>query len=282
MLATVTARSRLPQRNDAPDAFLRQTRIAAAVAVLLVIAAVTSDELDSSLWARHAMITGLVASLLIIAISGAVFNEVVERRDRRRWSIVAQYVLFDLVRTARAVWTGMLDLAQLSDPAGPDAAAALANGRALVADRARLSDAVAGVVADPHRREVLQRAVATVARHSNEVLGRWADVMLGATAYTEVLDRHVELYSRVAWLDGLLGHYEPVDDDPRRRRLSRANPAVEMQQNFDDDALRDMVVAIIVLAESLDRQTLELAMDLVPLDWWQERIRDHAATPSTH
>ena len=282
MLATVTARSRLPQRNDAPDAFLRQTRIAAAVAVLLVIAAVTSDELDSSLWARHAMITGLVASLLIIAISGAVFNEVVERRDRRRWSIVAQYVLFDLVRTARAVWTGMLDLAQLSDPAGPDAAAALANGRALVADRARLSDAVAGVVADPHRREVLQRAVATVARHSNEVLGRWADVMLGATAYTEVLDRHVELYSRVAWLDGLLGHYEPVDDDPRRRRLSRANPAVEMQQNFDDDALRDMVVAIIVLAESLDRQTLELAMDLVPLDWWQERIRDHAATPSAH
>jgi hypothetical protein len=35
---------------------------------------------------------------------------------------------------------------------------------------------------------------------SDEMLGRWASVMLNADAYAEVLNRHVELTSDVAWL----------------------------------------------------------------------------------
>ena len=39
-----------------------------------------------------------------------MLNEVLERRQRERWSVLAQYALFDLVRTARLVWTGLLEL----------------------------------------------------------------------------------------------------------------------------------------------------------------------------
>ncbi len=274
----MTERTHLPKR-ESPDEFLRQTRVAAVVALLLVAGAVTSDILDSAFWTDHAMITGLVASLLVIAISAAVINELIERRDRQRWSVLAQYVLFDLVRTARASWTGLLELADLTDR-DQSAAASLADGSSVVADRIPLRDGIAAVIADPDRRATLQRAVATMARLCDDVLGRWATVMLNATAYTEVLDRHVELYSRIAWLDGLLGNYEPIDDDPRRRRLSRASPAIGVQQDFDDDVLRDMIVSIVVLAESLDRATLTLAMGLVPLDWWDDRTRAAVAAPS--
>ncbi len=279
MLGDVTERARLPKRTESADDFLRQTRIGAALALILVAAAVASDLLDGTFWAAHPIITSLLASLLIIIISAAVINELIERRDRRRWTVLAQYVLLDLVRTARASWTGLLEISGLLER-DQSPTSSLTDGRAYVADRAALRDGIGAMIDDPHRREVLQRAVATMARHCNDILGRWASVMLSATAYTEVIDRHVELYSRIAWVDGLLGHYEPVDDDPRRRRLSRASPAVEAQQDFDDDALRDMLVSITVLAESLDRTTLTLAMRLVPLDWWDARTHDSMVGPS--
>src|SRR5690349_22020770 len=50
------------------------------------------------------------ASLIVVAVTAAVLNEVLERRQRQRWSVLAQYALFDLVRTARLVWTGLLEL----------------------------------------------------------------------------------------------------------------------------------------------------------------------------
>jgi hypothetical protein len=43
----------------------------------------------------------------------AVLNEVLERRQRERWSVLAQYSLFDLVRAARLVWSGLLELTGL-------------------------------------------------------------------------------------------------------------------------------------------------------------------------
>ena len=279
MRGGVTERAHTPKRSQSADGYLRETRIGAVVALLLVAVAVTTDFLDERFWAKHAIITGIVASLLVVVISAGVFNEVVERRDRRRWAVLAQYVMFDLVQTARACWTGLLDLSGLS-VSDQTPAAALADARALVADTVQLRQAVVALIADPQRREILQRAVAAAAAHCDEVLGNWAGVMLSATAYVEVIDRHVELYSRIAWVNGLLGHYEPIDDDPRRRRLSRASPAVEVLQDFDDDMLCDMTVSIVVLAESLDRKTLPIALNLVPLDWWQARSYDATAAAS--
>ena len=44
-------------------------------------------------------------------VTAAVLNEVLERRQRERWSVLAQYALFEFVGTARLVWTGLLELA---------------------------------------------------------------------------------------------------------------------------------------------------------------------------
>jgi hypothetical protein len=38
--------------------------------------------------------------------------------------------------------------------------------------------------------------------------------MLSSAAYAEVVDHHVELYSRLAWVGSLLEYFEPIDDDP--------------------------------------------------------------------
>lgn len=45
-----------------------------------------------------------------------------------------------------------------------------------------------------------------------------------------------------------------------------------MQQNVDDDELTDYLAAIAQLAEVLDRATMQLALRIVPLEWWAERL----------
>ena len=59
------------------------------------------------------MLAGLAASVLVVMLSVAVINEVLERRRRQRWSILAQYVMFELVRNARMIWLGVLEVAGL-------------------------------------------------------------------------------------------------------------------------------------------------------------------------
>jgi len=96
-------------------------------------------------------------------------------------------------------------------------------------------------------------------------------VMLNADAYAEVIDRHVELAGDLAWLGSILDHFEPPDDRGRQRK-GRTYPAVQIEGEVDDDRLADRVVSITQLAERLDRGTLELAMRIVPLEWWAARL----------
>jgi hypothetical protein len=112
------------------------------------------------------------------------------------------------------------------------------------------------------------------------VLGRWAGVMLNSAAYAEIIDRHVELYSRLAWVGSLLEYLEPTDDDAKRRRLTPSSPAVQLQGDFDDDWLSDNLVAIAQLAEALDEGSLQLALRIVPGEWWAARWQSPAATPA--
>ena len=107
--------------------------------------------------------------------------------------------------------------------------------------------------------------------HNDEVLGRWAGVMLSTDLYAEVIDRHVELASDLAWLGSLLDNIDPSDDDPRQR-VSRSHPAVQIEGAIDDEQLAERLVAIAQLAEDLDRGTLELALQLVPVEWWAARL----------
>src|SRR5215471_9243698 len=90
-----------PRRTDSSRTYVRATRIVAAVSLLVLFGAIAWDLANDGFWSRHALFTSLVASSIVVAVTAAVINEVLERRQRERWSILAQYALFDLVRTAR-------------------------------------------------------------------------------------------------------------------------------------------------------------------------------------
>ena len=259
-----------PRRSKSVNSYLWETRALAAAAVLALIGGIVSDIVERGFWDRHALLAGLASSFIVVMLTLALVNEAVERRRRRRWSVLAQYVMLQLVRDARGVWTGLLELAGIMPPDNLSAASIDA-GAQTVRDTERLTAAARKVVGEPDRRRRLHESVARIVIHNDEVLGRWAGVMLNTDLYAEVIDRHVELASDLAWLGSLLDNLDPSDDDPRQP-VSRSHPAVQIEGAIDDEQLAERLVAITQLAEELDRGTLELALRLVPVEWWAARL----------
>jgi hypothetical protein len=256
---------------------VRSTRIIGALSVLVLFGAFAWDLADDEFWVRHTLFTGLVASLIVVAVTVAVLNEVLERRQRQRWSVLAQYALFDLVGTARLVWTGLLELAGLV-PDGEFEGGVLAAGSEAVLDTPRLAAAVDEMLASADRREQLHRLIARLRAHGQDVLGRWAGLMVNSGTYAEIVDRHVELYSRLYWWGSVLDESEPLDEHLNRPRLSRVSPATQASGPIEDEWLRDNLVAIAQLAESLDRSSFDLAMRIVPIEWWTAQLPDRPSS----
>ena len=119
--------------------------MAAAAAVLLLIAGIVSDAVAQRFWDRNGLLAGLASSVLVVVITVALVNEAVERRRRQRWSVLAQYVMLQLVRDARGIWTGLLELAGLMPPDNLSAASIDA-GAQTVRDTERLTAAARKVV----------------------------------------------------------------------------------------------------------------------------------------
>jgi hypothetical protein len=259
-----------PRRSRTVEAYLRHTRVVAVLAVVVVVAGATSDLSGATFWERHSLLSGLASSVIVVLLSVAVINEVLERRRRQRWSVLAQYVMFELIRSARMIWTGVLDLAGLL-PATEDQQQSLESGAQIVRDTARLTAAVRTIVEDDDLRSRLHTEVVFLAEHADEVLGRWAAVMLNAEIYAEVVDRHVELAGDLAWIGGILdARYPP--DDARRQKRARRSAAVQIEAGRGGEWLADRIVVITQLAESLDRGTVQLALQLVPVQWWEGRL----------
>jgi hypothetical protein len=256
---------------------VRSTRIIGGLSVLVLFGAVAWDLANDGFWLRHTLFTALVASLIVVAVTAAVLNEVLEHRQRQRWSVLAQYALFDFVRTARLVWTSLLELAGLVPDEELDDEA-LAVGIEAVLDTPRLAAAIDEMFASADRREQLHRLIARLLAHGQEVLGRWANVMVNSGAYAEIVDRHVELYSRLYWWGSVLDESDPLEEHLSRPKLSRLSPATQTSGPVEDEWLRDNLVAIAQLAESLDRSSFELAMRIVPTDWWTEQLPDRPST----
>jgi hypothetical protein len=273
------ARRNAGPRRTNPRRYIRWTRVIAALSLLVLLGAIAWDLADDGFWSRHALFTSLVASSIVVAVTAAVFDEVLQRRQRERWSLLAQYALFDLARTARLVWSGLLEIAGLA-PEGELGGEALTAASAVVGDTPRVAAAMDEVLASADRREHLHRLLARLLAHGHEVLGRWAAVMVNSGAYAEVIDRHVELYSRLYWWGSVLDESEPLEEQ-FGPTLSRVSPATQVIGPIDDARLRDNLVAIAQLAERLDRGSFELALRIVPLDWWAARLPDppQAAEP---
>jgi hypothetical protein len=268
-----------PRRSDSLRTYVRSTRIIGGASVLVLSGAIAWDLADDDFWLQHTLLTGLVASLIVVALTAAVLNEVLEHRQRQRWSVLAQYALMDFVRTARLVWTSLLELTGLV-PDEDQNEGALAVGTEAVLDTPRLGRAVDEMLASPERREKLHRLIARLRAHGQEALGRWAGVMVSSGIYAEIVDRHVELYSRLYWWGSVLDESEPLEEHLSRPRLSRLSPATQMSGPIEDEWLRDNLVAIAQLAEALDRSSFELAMQIVPMDWWAAQLPDRPGSDS--
>jgi hypothetical protein len=273
-----------PRRSGSFDAYRRQARALAALALLALVGGIVSDALAGSFWAHHSLLAGLVASVIVVMLTVALVNEAIERRSRQRWSVLAQYVMLQLVRETRLVWTGFAELAGLMPAgeraAGGDVAAAAASievGSGAVRDTARLTAALREVLSDENRRRRLHDKVAFFVDHGDEVLGRWAGVMLNADAYAEVIDRHVELAGDLAWLDGVLSFEFSEEDE--RARIGRSHPGALIEGPLDNERLARSLAAMTQLAEELDRTTLALALRIVPIEWWRARLGASAPTP---
>ena len=270
-----------PRRTDSPGRHVRATRIIGLLSVVVLAGAIAWDLANDEFWARHALFTSLIASLIVVAVTAAVLNEVLERRQRERWSVLAQYALFDFVTAARHVWGGLLELAGLV-PDGELDDGALAAGSEAVRDTPRLTAAMDEMLADPDRREQLHRLITELIGHGREVLGRWADVMVNSGMYAEIVDRHVELYSRLYWWGSVLDESDPLEEHLSRPRLTRVSPATQTYDGpVEDEWLRDNLVAIAQLAESLDQGSFDLAMRIVPADWWRSQLPDRPSTAET-
>jgi hypothetical protein len=266
-----------PRRTDSLRTYVRATRIIGGLSLLILLGAIAWDLADDGFWSRHTLFASLVASLIVVAVTAAVLNEVLERRQRQRWSVLAQYALFEFVREARLVWSGLLELAGLS-PEGELGEAALAAGSQAIRNTPRLTAAMDEMLANAERREQLHRLIEALLTQSQELLGRWAGVMVNSGTYAEIVDRHVELYSRLYWWGSVLDESEPLEEHLSRPRLSRVSPATQAVGPVEDEWLRDNLVAIAQLAESLDRGSFELALRIVPLDWWAAQLPDRPST----
>ena len=263
-----------PRRTDSLRTYVGATRILGGLSVLVLFGAIAWDIADDGFWSRHTLFTGLVASLIVVGVTVAALNEVLERRQRERWSVLAQYALFDFGRTARLVWTGLLELAGLV-PDGELGDQALAAGSEAVHDTPLLGAAIDEMLASADRREQLHRLLAGLLGRGEEVLGRWADVMVNSGTYAEIVDRHVELYSRLYWWGSVLDESDPLEEHLSRPRLSRISPATQASVGpVEDEWLRDNLVAIAQLAQSLDQGSFEIALRIVPLDWWVAQLPD--------
>jgi hypothetical protein len=262
--------ARAPRRSESLESYLWETRAVGLLALLVLAAAVVSDALGGHFWERHSLLAGLAGSFIVVMLSLAVLNEWLEVRQRRRWSVLAQHVMLELTRNARVVWTGVAELAGLM-PAGARTASALDAGSRAVGDTQRLTPAVQELLADTERRRALHAGIISYVGESDELLGRWAAVMLNSGVYAEIVDRHVELSFDAAWLEALFDSNDPAFDDDRRGQ-TRNHPALQIEGHIDDQTLLNRSVAITQLAEELDKLTLRVALRIVPAEWWAERV----------
>jgi hypothetical protein len=240
------------------------------LALLAFTAGVVSDLRPGGFWVRHALLAGIASSVMVALVTLAVVNEVLERRRRRRWSVLAQYVMIELVRNARMIWLSVLEVTGLL-PAEANRPETIEQSASVVRESSGFPAAVRATVQDPEARARLHQALTFLAGHSDQVLGRWAGVMLNAEIYAEVIDRHVELAGDLAWISDLLDTAHPPDDLSRRRRAG-SSPAVQIRSELGPGELADRIVVIARLAEALDRGTLEPALRIVPVQWWEARL----------
>jgi hypothetical protein len=246
--------------------------IAAVIGVLALAGAVASDFIVGSFWSSHAMLTSIVANLIFVLVSVAIVSQWLDRRSRAQWNVLAQNVMFGLAQCARLTWTSMITMQGLVSVADGEVADPTEENLTLALDPDAVGAGMDRLLLDKPRRDHLQLVVSRLSDTAAQVITNWAGVMVGAAPYAPLIDRHVELQSRLEWLAAVMANREPPPDQGgRRRRLTRASVAVQAVAHLGDEWLRDQATAITVFAAQLDRESLDMAFSLNAPEWWNKR-----------
>jgi hypothetical protein len=214
------------------------TRLAAGLSLIALAFVSLSDFLFTNFWDQNAMVTSVVADILVLIVGVAVVNEFLAARSRRRWREVADYSLTELSSSCRHVWVELAELIGVGrrDELSREELRALLQlpprgERSLDHLAHRFADDAAG----PRR---LKPVVEEVIRTTRGVLTSWAPVLV-ETPYSSALSRYVELQMLLARVDVVL--FEEVEG----KRAS-------YEGTGDPEWLASHLVSLIQLGSQLD------------------------------
>jgi hypothetical protein len=187
---------------------ITSTRLAAALSLIALSFISVSDFLLTNFWDRNAMVTSVVADILVLIVGVAVVNEFLAARSRRRWRRVADYSLTELSSSCRNVWVNLAEAIGVGhrDEVSREELRALVQSPP---DRDRGLDELAHrFAADRDAPKRLKPVIEGVARTTRAVLTSWAPVLI-ETPYSGALSRYVELQMLLGALDIVL--FEEVE-----------------------------------------------------------------------
>lgn len=256
--------------TDGRDEVLTPRRLTAAAAILLLLAACISDFTMGSFWSRHAMFTAIVSTIVVALVSLSGVQVVLEEQSERRWRLLAQYGLFELADNANVTW--LMLLKKLNVPGAKDFEAeqvhALLDSPADVENiRAFLADSLS----DSARRELMLKVVDELTSRNQALITRWNGVMTGSRNYVELFDRHVELFTRVNFLQYYLRRGTPIG--LKYWTKGTTDP---------EEMFLHTVISVLHVAVDLEVETWTRALSIANTEWWFQRnselISAHATT----
>ena len=256
---------------------LRHPPVAAALAVALLIALISSDFYARQFWLDHPATTAVLGALVVVLVSVSVIEVILSRRSERRWRLLAQYALMELAEAANGAWLVLLGIVG-SESDGSDQGADPALVRQVLdsPDRApAFKGKIEAILSDPNSRDALRESLEQTLAVSRELISRWGAVLTGSSSFSELFDRHVEMIGRIHGLWYFLAY--------GTRRGSRFRSPGGSHR---DDWFIDNLLSMTRIAIRLEDETWAIALRVVPPDWWDQRTDElaapaHAAHPPT-
>jgi hypothetical protein len=231
-------------------------RAVGSAALLCIVAASVSDVTVTRFWDRNAMLTGILADVLVLIVGVAVVDEWLDIRSAERWRTVAYYALVELVYACRDTWVRLshelevaggeeLTVSELSDRVLADGGAAM------------LRDRAAAALADPAARERLLALVVELSDETRDALTNWAPIMITTGPSADAINRFTHVHGRLMRLryvlqEDIAGH--PMD-------------TIEVG---DDVWAARRIAAIIRLGAQLASSFREEALQIVSIEEWSD------------
>jgi len=231
-------------------------RAIGGAALLLIVIGSVSDVTITMFWDRNAMLTGILADVLVLIVGVAVVNEWLDIRAAERWRTVAYYALIELLYACRDTWVRLsteldveeglpLTVQQLSR-------LVLAEG-----GTAMLRERAADALGDPEARRRLVALVVELSDETRETLTRWSPIMITTGPSADAINRFTHLHGRLMRLRFVL--QEDI-----------AGHAMDTIEIGDDAWAARRIATIVHLGAALALDFREEAHEIVSLEEWSD------------